>query len=101
MTELSHLVSFIRTAEHGSFSAAARSLGLTPAGVSKNVARLESDLGPQDEALRSADVEPIRAWLGERVHRHGRRLDTEPLVAHATGGAIDAEPFLRYASVAA
>ena len=63
--------------------------------------RLESDLGPQDEALRTADVEPIRAWLGERVHRHGRRLDTEPLVDHATGGAIDAEPFLRYASAAA
>jgi DNA-binding transcriptional LysR family regulator len=45
MTELSHLECFIRTAEHGSFSAAARSLGLTPAGVSKNVARLESALG--------------------------------------------------------
>jgi DNA-binding transcriptional LysR family regulator len=45
MAELQHLVSFIRTAEHGSFSAAARSLGLTPAGVSKNVARLEAALG--------------------------------------------------------
>jgi DNA-binding transcriptional LysR family regulator len=45
MTHLQHLVSFVQTAEHGSFSAAARVLGLTPAGVSKNVARLESDLG--------------------------------------------------------
>jgi DNA-binding transcriptional LysR family regulator len=45
MTHLQHLVSFARTAEHGSFSAAARILGLTPAGVSKNVARLESELG--------------------------------------------------------
>ena len=42
---MQHLVSFVRTAEHGSFSAAARILGLTPAGVSKNVARLEADLG--------------------------------------------------------
>jgi carboxypeptidase Taq len=63
--------------------------------------RLESDLGPQDDALRAGEVEPIRAWLGEHVHRHGRRLDTEPLVERATGGAIDAEPFLRYASAAA
>jgi carboxypeptidase Taq len=63
--------------------------------------RLEADLGPQDDALRSADVEAIRAWLGEHVHRYGRRLDTEPLVAHVTGGGIDAEPFLRYASAAA
>jgi DNA-binding transcriptional LysR family regulator len=45
MAQLQHLVSFVQTAEHGSFSAAARILGLTPAGVSKNVARLESDLG--------------------------------------------------------
>ena len=45
MTHLQHLMSFVQTAEHGSFSAAARVLGLTPAGISKNVARLESDLG--------------------------------------------------------
>ncbi|NKI96088.1 LysR family transcriptional regulator [Rhizobacter sp. SG703] len=45
MTYLQHLVSFVHTAEHGSFSAAARVLGLTPAGVSKNVAKLEADLG--------------------------------------------------------
>jgi DNA-binding transcriptional LysR family regulator len=44
MTELQHLVSFVRTAEHGSFSAAARSLGLTPAAVAKNVGRLEGML---------------------------------------------------------
>src|SRR4051794_18293277 len=45
MAHMQHLVSFAQTAEHGSFSAAARVLGLTPAGVSKNVARLERDLG--------------------------------------------------------
>jgi DNA-binding transcriptional LysR family regulator len=45
MAHLQHLVSFVHTAEQGSFSAAARILGLTPAGISKNVARLESDLG--------------------------------------------------------
>ena len=42
---MQHLVSFAQTAEHGSFSAAARVLGLTPAAVSKNVARLEHQLG--------------------------------------------------------
>ncbi|HEY2258053.1 MAG TPA: LysR family transcriptional regulator [Variovorax sp.] len=45
MADLSLLTSFIRTSEHGSFSAAARSLGLTAAGVSKNVGRLESVVG--------------------------------------------------------
>jgi DNA-binding transcriptional LysR family regulator len=45
MANMQHLISFVQTAEHGSFSAAARALDLTPAGVSKNVARLEADLG--------------------------------------------------------
>ena len=40
MEPLSHLESFVRSAEGGSFSEAARRLGLTPAAVSKNVARL-------------------------------------------------------------
>ena len=45
MADLSVLNSFVRAAEHGSFSAAARSLGVTAAAVSKNVAHLEAHLG--------------------------------------------------------
>jgi len=58
--------------------------------------RLEADAGAQDEALRAGDAGAIRAWLAEHVHRHGRRLDTEPLVEAATGRGIDPEPFLRH-----
>ena len=57
---------------------------------------LERDLGPQDEALAAGDVAAIRSWLADRVHRHGRRLDTEPLVEQATGRGLEAEPFLRH-----
>jgi carboxypeptidase Taq len=60
--------------------------------------RLESDLGPQDEALAAADVGPIRTWLADHVHHVGRRLDTEPLVERATGRGLDVEPFLRHVS---
>lgn len=42
---LANLESFVRSAESGSFSAAARRLGLTPAAVSRNVALLERNLG--------------------------------------------------------
>jgi len=42
---ISHLVSFIYSAEERGFSPAARRLGLSPAAVSKNVARLEQHLG--------------------------------------------------------
>lgn len=45
MKELNNLESFIRSAEAGSFSAAARRLGLTAAAVSRNVARVEAQLG--------------------------------------------------------
>ena len=45
MADLASLTSFVRSAEHGSFSAAARSLGVSAAAVSKNVARLESHVG--------------------------------------------------------
>lgn len=45
MEKLAHIESFVRTAEGGSFTAAARRLGLTPAAVSRNVKRLEESLG--------------------------------------------------------
>ncbi|CAM2155247.1 Transcriptional regulator, LysR family [Pararobbsia alpina] len=45
MEALNLLESFVTTAQTGSFSAAARRLGLTPAAVSKNVGRLEAQLG--------------------------------------------------------
>ena len=45
METLANLESFVRSAESGSFSAAARRLALTPAAVSRNVAMLERNLG--------------------------------------------------------
>jgi DNA-binding transcriptional LysR family regulator len=45
METVANLESFVRSAEFGSFSAAARRLGLTPAAVSRNVAHLEGRLG--------------------------------------------------------
>ena len=42
---LSEMVAFAQVAERGSFSAAARALGMTPSAVSRQVARLEEALG--------------------------------------------------------
>ena len=57
---------------------------------------IEAQLGPRDADLRRGEVEPIKAWLRENVHRHGRRLDTLPLVEASTGAPLEVEPFLRY-----
>jgi DNA-binding transcriptional LysR family regulator len=45
METLSGIESFVRSAELGSFSAAARRLSMTAGGVSKNVGKLEADMG--------------------------------------------------------
>jgi DNA-binding transcriptional LysR family regulator len=47
METLANLESFVRSAESGSFSAAARRLSLTPGAISRNVAYLERNLGVQ------------------------------------------------------
>src|SRR4051812_7004505 len=39
------VLSFVKTVSAGSFAAAARELAITPVAVSKNVSRLERDLG--------------------------------------------------------
>lgn len=45
LDELRTIQSFIQAAQQGSFTAAAEMLGITPAGVSKNVSTLEKSLG--------------------------------------------------------
>jgi carboxypeptidase Taq len=57
---------------------------------------MESEIGARDDDLRRGEVVPILRWLGERVHRHGRRIDTMPLVEQVSGRALEVDPFLRY-----
>jgi carboxypeptidase Taq len=57
---------------------------------------LQAELGARDDDLGRGEVGSIQRWLGEHVHRHGRRLDTLELVEQATGRGLEIEPFLRY-----
>lgn len=59
---------------------------------------MQDELGPREDDLRRGEVTPIQAWLAERVHRHGRRLDTLPLVEQATGRTLEIDSFMRYVS---
>jgi carboxypeptidase Taq len=59
---------------------------------------MERELGSREEDLARGQLAPIQLWLAEKVHRHGRRLDTVPLVESATGCGLEIEPFLRYVS---
>ena len=51
------------------------------------------DLG---DALANGDCAPLRMWLGEHVHRHGRRLDPADVLRGATGEELDPQPLLDY-----
>lgn len=78
METLSNLEAFVRSAECGSFSGAARMLALTPAAVSRSVAMLERNLGVRlfhrtTRGLSLTEVgESFLASVGEPLDRlHG------------------------------
>jgi carboxypeptidase Taq len=49
-----------------------------------------------DALVRDRDFDPIREWMGERVHQHGQRYTTPELVEVATGEPLTAEYFVEY-----
>jgi carboxypeptidase Taq len=59
-------------------------------------ARVLADIPQIEEDFARGEFGALREWLAEHVHRHGRRLTPAELVARATGGPLDPEPYLRY-----
>lgn len=59
-------------------------------------AAMEKDLGPLDARIRAGDFAPMREWLREKIHRHGREFPAAELCRRATGANLDAAHFLRY-----
>jgi carboxypeptidase Taq len=57
----------------------------------------ERAVGPLDESFAAGDFHPLRAWLGEHVHRHGQRYRVDAIIKRATGSAPD--PFALIASL--
>jgi carboxypeptidase Taq len=49
-----------------------------------------------DTQIEEGDFEPLREWLRENVHRHGRKYSANEVVERATGGPIDVGPYVRY-----
>jgi len=55
-----------------------------------------ADLPALDDDLRGGEYGPLRAWLVEKIHRHGRTLTPPELVEQAVGGPLDPEPMLTH-----
>jgi carboxypeptidase Taq len=50
-----------------------------------------------DGLVREGEFDPIREWMGERIHEPGQRYTTDELIEHATGEPLTADYFLAYA----
>lgn len=75
MNELSNLQVFVRVVEEGSFSAAARQLGVTPSSVSRQMSQMEADLGARlfHRTTRKQNL----TETGEVYFEHARRVVAE------------------------
>jgi carboxypeptidase Taq len=58
--------------------------------------RLRDELPEVDGQLERGDFAPLREWLGEHVHRHGRKFLPRELLRRVTGDDLRVDPFLRY-----
>ena len=58
--------------------------------------RLSAGMPDVDVLLERGEFAPIREWLREHVHRHGRKFPPRELLRRVTGSELSAEPFLRY-----
>ena len=72
MTELSNLQLFVRVVEEGSFSAAARFLGITPSSVSRQVSQLERELGAR--LFHRTTRKQSLTETGEIYFQHAHRI---------------------------
>ncbi len=58
--------------------------------------KAQTDLGDLDGQFERGDFRPLREWLGEHVHRHGRAFMPQELLQRVAGSGMDAAPYLGY-----
>jgi carboxypeptidase Taq len=58
--------------------------------------RLRDDLPDVDAQIERGEFAPLREWLREHVHRHGRKFPPRELLRRITGEDLRVDPFLRY-----
>jgi carboxypeptidase Taq len=59
-------------------------------------ARLRADLPGLDEQLEAGEFAPLREWLREHIHRHGRLFEPRELLHRVTGEDLQVEPLVDY-----
>lgn len=54
------------------------------------------ELGNLDEMFAKGQFKPLKAWLNEKIHRHGKRYPAARLVEVVTGKPLSSEPLVRH-----
>jgi carboxypeptidase Taq len=49
-----------------------------------------------DELISAGELQPLRDWLRDRVHRHGAKFQAAELLERVTGSPISVGPFIAY-----
>jgi carboxypeptidase Taq len=49
-----------------------------------------------DDQLAEGDFAPLREWLRQRLHRHGRKFLPAEMIERVTGGPLDVAPYMTY-----
>jgi carboxypeptidase Taq len=55
-----------------------------------------AELGELDEQIEAGTFGPLREWLRDCLHRHGRKFTPQETLRRVVGGPIDPEPYLAY-----
>ncbi len=55
-----------------------------------------AQLGDLDTMFAQGDFTPLRHWLNENIHAHGKRYRSADLMQHVTGKPLSADPLMRH-----
>ena len=57
---------------------------------------LEHGLPDLEARVEQGEFTPVREWLNEKIHRHGRHYPPAELCLRVTGKPLSHEPLLRH-----
>jgi carboxypeptidase Taq len=57
---------------------------------------MREEIDDVDHKIREGNFTPLREWMEENVHRHGKQYPTDELVEEATGERLNPDYFLDY-----
>ncbi|HTW11424.1 MAG TPA: carboxypeptidase M32 [Solirubrobacteraceae bacterium] len=58
--------------------------------------KVQVDIPDLDAQIAAGELGGLRRWLGQQIHQHGSKFDSNELLQRVVGGPIAVAPFVRY-----